>query len=298
MRPSRKLALPDLARTGDRRAERALEKRPGNPEPEYEVGYGKPPAHTRFQPGQSGNPAGRPRGAKGLKNRLPALNEERMKTVVLEEAYRTISIRDSDRLIDIPVIQAVIRSVALNAVKGSQKAQQMFTDLLQWVEAENKALADQWLNTAIEYKVAWERELERRRRTGETGREPLPHPDHLVINAITGEVEIWGPLTKEDKVQWDWLRASKDRCDEVIAELEPLAAEHPDDPEIAADLAEHRELRELITRIIPDKPFWETTPVPTGSRAPSRFQGEEHEEAVPPEEDSRPHLIPFKSGKK
>lgn len=31
------------------------------------VGYGNPPQHTRFQRGQSGNPRGRPRGAKGRK---------------------------------------------------------------------------------------------------------------------------------------------------------------------------------------------------------------------------------------
>jgi hypothetical protein len=32
----------------------------------YEVGYGRPPSATRFQPGQSGNPKGRPKGAKNL----------------------------------------------------------------------------------------------------------------------------------------------------------------------------------------------------------------------------------------
>jgi hypothetical protein len=33
---------------------------------EYAVGYGKPPKSTRFKKGQSGNPNGRPKGAKGL----------------------------------------------------------------------------------------------------------------------------------------------------------------------------------------------------------------------------------------
>src|SRR3954468_21576956 len=33
----------------------------------YEVGYGRPPRRTRFEKGQSGNPRGRPPGAKSLK---------------------------------------------------------------------------------------------------------------------------------------------------------------------------------------------------------------------------------------
>lgn len=33
----------------------------------YEVGYGKPPKHTRFPKGRSGNLKGRPKGSKNLK---------------------------------------------------------------------------------------------------------------------------------------------------------------------------------------------------------------------------------------
>ena len=33
----------------------------------YEVGYGKPPIHSQFQPGQSGNPAGRRKGVRNLR---------------------------------------------------------------------------------------------------------------------------------------------------------------------------------------------------------------------------------------
>ena len=33
----------------------------------YEIGYGKPPKHTQFKPGQSGNSKGRPRGQRNFR---------------------------------------------------------------------------------------------------------------------------------------------------------------------------------------------------------------------------------------
>ena len=49
---------------------------PPDDERDYDVGYGKPPRHTRFVKGQSGNPRGRPPGAQNMKTLLiRALNE-------------------------------------------------------------------------------------------------------------------------------------------------------------------------------------------------------------------------------
>ncbi|MFZ1991145.1 MAG: DUF5681 domain-containing protein [Alphaproteobacteria bacterium] len=41
----------------------------------------KPPVETRFKPGQSGNPSGRPRGAR---NKRPALDAERLENMIID----------------------------------------------------------------------------------------------------------------------------------------------------------------------------------------------------------------------
>ena len=163
---------------------------------DYEVGYGKPPAATRFKPGVSGNPLGRPRGAR---NRRPALNEERLRGIILEEAYRTVHVRDGEKSVTVSVAQAVVRSLALNAAKGQHRAQRLFSQLLAATEEANRLRHDEWLRTAIEYKVEWERELERRRALGVVAPDPIPHPDDIEIDMETGAVIVRGPMTKEDK---------------------------------------------------------------------------------------------------
>ena len=52
---------------------------------DYKVGYKKPPLHTRFKRGQSGNPRGRPRGAKNFSS---VLNDALNQPVVVTENGR------------------------------------------------------------------------------------------------------------------------------------------------------------------------------------------------------------------
>ena len=153
------------------------------------------------------------------------MNEERLKQIVLEEAYRTIKVRDGDRQVTVPIAQAVIRALAVNAAKGQHRAQRLFAELLAATETSNKALADEWLKTAIDYKHDWEQELDRRRRLGITDLPaPVPHPDHVIIDPNTGMATVRGPLTKEQKAKIDELEAHWDQWqaehDDLVRDFE------------------------------------------------------------------------------
>ena len=94
------------------------------------------------------------------------MNEERLKSIVLAEAYRDIKVNDGDRQVTVPMAQAIIRSLALNAAKGQHRSQRLFSELLHRTESALRTQHDQWLDTAFDYKVKWERELVRRQRLG------------------------------------------------------------------------------------------------------------------------------------
>jgi hypothetical protein len=60
---------------------------------DYEVGYGKPPKHTRFKKGQSGNPKGRPKGAMGF---TASLKQEMESKVTVREGGREVKVSKAE----------------------------------------------------------------------------------------------------------------------------------------------------------------------------------------------------------
>jgi len=97
---------------------------PPDNERDYEVGYGKPPPHTRFVKGQSGNSRGRPRGAKNMKTLLTkALNE--LVVVIDNGGRRKISKRE-----------AIITQLVNRSAKADFKAIQILLGMIRDIESD------------------------------------------------------------------------------------------------------------------------------------------------------------------
>lgn len=190
----------------------------------YEVGYSKPPPDHRFQKGQSGNPRGRPKGVPAQR----PLNDSGLFRTIMNEAYRSIKIVENSETISLTMIEAIVRSIAVNGVKGHLGSQKAFLHWLDRVERERRELHNQWLQAAIEYKVTWMERIEDAKRRGVPPPEPLPHPDHIEIDTNTAEVRIKGPMTPEEKKLWDQMEERKQQAIDTIILLRSQLNEQSD----------------------------------------------------------------------
>lgn len=90
--------------------QRVLRKRVRLVPSDEDVGYGKPPKASQFKPGKSGNPKGRPKGAK---------NEA---TMLEELLNRKIEIRQNGKVRKITILEGILHKLAEDSLKGNTKS--------------------------------------------------------------------------------------------------------------------------------------------------------------------------------
>jgi Family of unknown function (DUF5681) len=77
------------------------------------VGYGRPPIGKRFRPGQSGNPRGRPRGARNVNAVIAAALGER------------VAVTENGKRHRITKLEAAVKQLVNRAASGEARATQL-----------------------------------------------------------------------------------------------------------------------------------------------------------------------------
>ena len=110
--------------------------------PDYAVGYAKPPRHTRFQKGKSGNPQGRPKGSKNL---TTLLGEALSEPVIVAEngGRRKITMRE-----------AIIKQLVKRSATADLRAIKILLDMVRDIEGQTEpASAETRVFTEADEKV-------------------------------------------------------------------------------------------------------------------------------------------------
>ena len=95
---------------------------------DYIIGHGKPPAHTRFAKGQSGNPGGRKKDSPNMKTILKGVLEQQI--VVTENGKKRC----------ISMLEALLKCQVKKGLEGSDRA---LRDLFDRYERHESATAGQ-----------------------------------------------------------------------------------------------------------------------------------------------------------
>jgi Family of unknown function (DUF5681) len=117
--------------------------------PEYKVGYGKPPLHSRFKKGERRNSRGRPKAKKTI--------TEIFKKVIAEK----VTVANGDTSERITKGQAVFRANFQEALKSGRRAMDNLFQLMNEVGVLNEVPTTQRAYFAIPERVS-EEEFERR----------------------------------------------------------------------------------------------------------------------------------------
>jgi hypothetical protein len=86
-------------------------------DPDNRVGYRRPPRHSRFQSGQSGNPRGRPKGVKSLPD------------IVRKIVGQKVTVTENGRTRRMPRLEAILLRAAGEASRGDPRALRLLLQL-------------------------------------------------------------------------------------------------------------------------------------------------------------------------
>jgi hypothetical protein len=97
----------------------------------YEIGRGKPPKHSRFKPGESGNPGGRSKDSLNLR------------TVITTIFMKPVTLTENGVTRETTLGEAILLKQAQGAILGDLKSAEFIFALIEKHQDQDNAVADE-----------------------------------------------------------------------------------------------------------------------------------------------------------
>lgn len=179
-------------------------------DPPEKVGYGKPPKSGQFRKGRSGNPNGRPR-KKQSTTEWPAARYP-TREALRAEAARRITVNDASGRHEIATTQAVVRALALNALRGGVLAQRAYLEYQKSEDERYHRERNESFEFWLDYKERKEAEIAVARASGKPEPTPLPHPVDIEFDWENLRAQFFGPMNREQLASTEWLVSYRNLC--------------------------------------------------------------------------------------
>jgi hypothetical protein len=209
----------------------------GNRKSNRQPGYCRPPREHCYPPGTSGNPRGRP---KGSKNKLVRLDDGRIDDMILDEVFRAVKVRENGRMVEMPILRAAVRTMAIQAASGNVRSARTLLHAVIDVMGRRKKLNDEYRATMVEYINETNAEIAERKAKNLPTDHISPHPDDVLWDEEMALPYFPDPATQPSLEE---NRAMLCAADTLIERTEKLIAEASSDTELA-------ELRRAVARAV------------------------------------------------
>jgi hypothetical protein len=230
--------------------------------PNYEVGYGRPPVAAQFAPKTSGNPRSRPSKAKGHQKPDPASGLSAIHRAVLDVGAAKVEVRRGGRKIMMTQVEAAAEGLAEAARNGNVRAAQVLFKIHDEAEAEDR-------RQSVDEDASWElalrieESLRAAKRDGPDFRGLTPPV--VVIQGVGPETEDQRRPSEAPQAPGDWSDGQRDApLDSACLNL----AAHANLPEPPKDAPACPQAPSLPTPAVQIRPIVRSAP-PT-AKAPRR----------------------------
>ncbi|MCA3573738.1 MAG: hypothetical protein IOC86_07440 [Aestuariivirga sp.] len=174
------------------------------------------------------------------------LDDWRVDDMILEEVFRNVKLRENGRLVEMPVLRAAVRTMAIQAANGNVRSARTLLHAVFDVMGRRKKLNDAYRETVVEYINEANAEIAERKARNQPIDHISPHPEDVLWDEEMALPYFPDPATQPSLEENRQMLATFDTLKENLEKLQAEASSAEEVAELRSLFANLMENRKLL----------------------------------------------------